>query len=255
MRKIFHRFFTIILVVGSILFLVDFLWACSCAISPIDSEIGSQNIVVLELKAVEKCKDNDTGCGEDNIKKSKLIVKNSFKGKILVGQELNFTQGWGADCIWGFSEKDIGTKYLFFLNKNNFSDGLWKGPVCSRSASLRFAAADLLYVEKYKKVFGKTRLSGMIYNVTEKKSDKPWREFNYEPIAGRKLRIVGKGVDITLKTNKNGAYEIYDLPVGKYRIMPQEVKGYRFLIPDNETDEVEIKANSLTEQNIEYLVD
>ena len=38
-------------------------------------------------------------------------------------------------------------------------------------------------------------------------------------------------------------------------LIPQAVKGYRTLISDNETDEVEIKAKSLVEQNIEYLVD
>jgi hypothetical protein len=257
MRKIIHRFFTIVAIVFVGLLLVDVVKACSCAILPINYEINEQNVVVLELKAVKKCKDNDTGCGEGNIKQSKLEVKNSFKGNFRIGQKLNFAQGYGVDCIWGFSEEDIGKKYLFFLNERNFSDGFWKGPVCSRSGSLNSVAADLLYVEKYKKVFGKTRLSGMFYNVTEKKTDtkKPWREFNYEPIAGRNIRVIGKGVDITLKTNKYGAYEIYDLPVGKYKLIPQAVKGYRTLISDNETDEVEIRANSLIEQNIEYLVD
>lgn len=256
MGKIFHRFFAAVLVTGSILLLADSMLACTCIGDyTLDwSTKASENILLLKLKAVEKYKNGEVQYTTDGIKQSKLIVQKAFKGSIKIGEEVTFQQGEKVDCIWGFSEKEIGTEFLFFLGKNNWFE---LNSICSRSNSLKFSAADLLYVEKFKKVFGKTRLAGVIYNVTEKKADNPvWNSWNYEPIAGRRVRIIGNGIDITLKANKNGAYEVYDLPLGKYRIIPQKVKGYRTLIPSNETiDEVEIKANSLVEQNIEYLAD
>lgn len=252
MRKIFHRFFTIVLVVGSILLWADSASACICLEEPsLDwSAKASENILLLKLISVEKDKTVENLYNPEGIKQSKLIVQQSLKGSMKKGDQLTFSQG-ETDCEWYFSEEQIGTEFIFFLGKNIGS------PICSRSSSLKFAADDLLYLEKYQKVFGKTRLSGIIYNVAEGKTDNPmWKNWNYEPIAGRKVRIVGNEVDITVKTNKYGAYEVYDLPAGKYRLIPQEVKGYRVLMPDNEkTDEIEIKANSLVEQNIEYLVD
>ena len=207
--------------------LVDFVRACSCITPDINQQIkASSDIVIFKLKAVEKYKPNETSFDEENIKQSTLVVQKVYKGGLKIGQEINFVQGGGADCVWGFSEKKLGENYLLFLKSTGFmyssskEKRLWEAHICSRSGSIKEVGADLLYLEKFKKVVGKTRLSGMFYNVTEKKTDtkKPWREFNYEPIPERKIRVVGMGVDITLKTNKYGAYEIYDLPVGKYKL-------------------------------------
>jgi hypothetical protein len=247
--------FAVALVVGSILLSADSVRACICLEEPtLDwSTKTSENILLLKLVSLEKYKDGEEQFTSDGIKQAKLIVQKSLKGSMKKGQDVIFPQG-ETSCDQFFSEEQIGTEFIFYFGKNNFFAA---NSICSRSSSLKFAADDLLYLEKYQKVFGKTRLSGIVYNVTEGKTDNPmWKKWNYEPIADRKVRVVGNGVDIIVKTNKLGAYEIYDLPVGKYRIVPKEVKGYRILIPSNETiDEVEIKAKRLTEQNIEYLVD
>ena len=255
MRKIVRSFFMIILSIWFIFALSNYAIGCTCVSEiPLDwSTIAAENILLLKLKSLEKYQKGEEQLTVDGIKQAKLIVQKSFKGSMKKGQEVIFPQGEETDCFWAFSEKHFGREFLFFLGKK---DSFSLSSICSHSNSLNVAAADLLYVAKYKKVFGKTRLSGMFYNVTEKKSVNPmWRNWNYKPIAGRKLRIVGKGVDLTVKTNKFGAYEIYDLPVGKYKLIPQEVKGYRILIPYNENNEVEVKAKRLVEQNVEYLVE
>jgi hypothetical protein len=250
MRRIFHRFFTFVSIVFLSFLLVDVAKACSCLEeTPLDWWTkASEDILLLKFVAVEKDKSVENRHNPDGITQSKLVVQKSLKGSMKKGQELTFPQG-ETSCDWFFAENEIGTEFIFFLGKNIGSQA------CSRSSSLKFAADDLLYLEKYQKVLGKTRLSGIVYNVTEGKTDNPmWKKWNYEPIPGRKVRVQGNGINITLKTNKNGAYEVYDLPVGKYKIIPHEVKGYRILIPMEKIDEVEIKANSLTKQNIEYLV-
>lgn len=255
MRKIIHRFFTIVSIVFVGLLLVDAAKACTCLEeSALDwSTKASESILLLKLVSLEKYKDGEEQHTTSGIKQAKLIVQKSLKGSMKKGQNVIFQQGEETDCIWRFYEKQIGTEFIFYFGKNSLFSA---NSICSRSSSLKFAADDLLYLEKHQKVFGKTRLSGIVYYVTEGKTDNPmWKKWNYEPILGRKIRVIGNGIDITLKTNKNGAYEVYDLPVGKYRIIPQEVKSYRIVIPSEKIDEVEIKANSLTKQNIEYLVD
>lgn len=250
MRKIFHRFFTIVLVVGSILLLTNFVWACSCITLPLDMTIdGAENIVILELKSVEKFKKGERIVGDDEIKQSKLVVKKVFKGKLKVGQELTFRQGVCCICVWGFNEKSIGTDYLFFLDSNAYQDGLWEGYICSRSGSLKSVGADLLYLEKLKKVKGKTRLSGTVYRTKDR-----WNAASYETMAGIQIRIIGKGVDISLTTDQNGVYEVYNLPVGKYRLIPEKIIGLGLNDSDSKF-EIEIKAKGLEEQNIEYLVE
>ncbi len=256
MRKIIHRFFTIVAIVCVSLLLADVTKACTCTSeSPLDwSAQASESILLLKLVSLEKYKDGEEQHTTSGIKQAKLVVQKSLKGSMKKGQNVIFQQGEETDCIWRFYEKQIGTEFIFYFGKNSLFSA---NSICSRSSSLKFATDDLLYLEKHQKVFGKTRLSGIVYYVTERKTDNQmWKNWNYEPIANKKVRIFGNGIDITLKTNKNGAYEIYDLPVGKYKLIPQKVKGYRILIPSNETiDEVEIKAKSLTQQNIEYLID
>lgn len=256
MRKILHRFFTILAIVFVSLLLADVAKACSCITLPLlDNIKGSENIVLLQLKSVEKFKEGERILSDDGIKQSKLFVKKVFKGKLKVGQELTFNQGVCCICVWGFNEKSIGKEYLFFLDSNSYRDGLWEAYICSGSDSLKFAADDLLYLEKINKVKGKTRLSGMIY-----KTKYRWNVEHYEPMAKTRIRLVGNGIDVTLTTDKNGVYEIYDLPVGKYELIPQKILGFaviesdRFIPPHTNIFEVEIKAKSLVEKDIKYLV-
>lgn len=246
-----RSFFTPVFVIICVLFFKHYASACSCATLPINYQIESPNIVILKLQSVEKYKNGEANYAVGNIKQSKLIVEKVFKGNFKTGQELDFEQGGGADCIWAFDEKSIGTEYLFFLDKNNFSEGLWRGAVCSRSGQVKESGADLLYVKNGKRNLGKTRLSGMLNRVIESSDKKGW---NYTPLAGKTVRILGKGVDVTLKTDENGAYEIYNLPVGKYKIIPQEIRKYRILAPYNDNSEITIEPNSLVEQNFEYLI-
>jgi hypothetical protein len=246
-----------VLMVGSILLSADSVRACSCITLPLlDNIKSSENIVLLQLKSVEKYKEDERVISDDGIKQSKLVVRKVFKGKLKVGQELIFNQGVCCICIWGFNEKSVGTEYLFFLDSNEYKDGLWEAYICSGSDSLKFAASNLLYLEKLNKVKGKTRLSGTVY-----KTKGRWNVEFYEPMAKAKIRLLGNGIDVTLTTDKSGVYEIYDLPVGKYELIPPKIKGFaviesdRFTPPHTNIFEVEIKAKSLTEQDIKYLVD
>src|SRR3712207_9073157 len=62
-----------------------------------------------------------------------------------------------------FSEKRIGTEYLFFLDSKPARKNLWEGYICSRSNSVTSAAADLKYLEADRK---STRLNSSHANIS-----------------------------------------------------------------------------------------
>lgn len=277
MRKIIHRFFKIVFIVGSILLFAEFVRACSCIVSPPVNIAFQQtpNVVILKVKSVEKYKDGEKGYGYDGIKQSKLTVEKVFKGNLKVGQELSFAQGSGADCIWAFTEESIGEDFLFYLGEkpidNKSSEGViaatgqfpvnapnnvWIAFTCSRSGRIKYRADDLKYIENIEKLSGKTRLSGTISQRIESaiEGDEP----AYKQLANRNVRIVGNGKDIQIKTDKNGVYEVYDLPVGKYQVSIEPIAGYKttpFDYPTVETIPIQIKAKQHIEQEFEYYID
>jgi len=252
----FKQISIVLFIAFAVLFSANIAKACSCISSSLDSAIeDSANIVILKLQAVEKYQEGEKGYGYGGIKQSKLTVEKVFKGNLKVGQELIFTQG-GGDCVWTFNEKIIGMDFLFFLGKKP-NDNLWAAFVCSRSNSVKSAADDLMYLEKMSKVKGKTRLSGTIMQVDEPAV--AGEEGSYKRLAGIKVTIVGNGKKIELKTDENGVYEIYDLPVGKYKVTTEKINGYKSNNSDGykstDWEEVEIEAESLSEQDFRFTID
>ena len=76
--------------------------------------------------------------------------------------------------------------------------------------------------------------------------------------AGQKLvgeLLLAFGRNIELKTDDNGAFEIYDLPAGKYNVVPEPIAGYKFNDEKKDSVEVEIKAKSHAEIIFRYEID
>ena len=66
---------------------------------------------------------------------------------------------------------------------------------------------DLLYLENIAKVQGRTRVSGVV-------------DGDDENAAGQQVRITSKNKSYMATTDKNGVYELYDLPPGRYLTEP-----------------------------------
>lgn len=204
--------------------------ACSCGPRPtvLDAFDGSDEIVIVKVLSVEKAEDTDERHYVDGVRTSTLIVEKVFKGKLKVRDEIVFGQGGGADCIWTFSEESIGHQYLFYLTRpEKFSDrsylpskepGLWFAFGCGRSGGLAGATEDLLYLENMGKRRGHTRISGSISG-----------GFDYPDIDvdRKKIKLIGKDKTYETKTDKDGIFEIYDLPPGKYLVEPEMGAGWK----------------------------
>jgi hypothetical protein len=251
MRKIFHRFFAGALVVGSILLLADTVRACSCGGElTMDLAEKTPNIVILKLEDVdEDAKDKDGKVREI----SRLKVEKVYKGNLKVGEIINHEE-YGWSCSWSFDKKSIGTEYLFYLNKPN-DEGFWNGFICSRSTTLKDAGADLLYLDKMDRVRGKSRLSGTVIRETN-----PFLAFldgeklQNNLLTNHKVKIVGENQSIEVTSDKNGAYEIYDLPAGIYEIIPQKIEGYKLYSRGEmiDSEKVLLKPNGHVEANLRF---
>lgn len=249
--------------------------ACSCVVNDtVDKDfVKVPNIAVFKVQSVEKYSESEKGYGYEGIKQSKLSVEKVFKGNLKVGQVLTFAQGGGGDCIWTFSEESIGQEYLFYLGSkplDNKSSGrmisstifenssppqsVWAAFTCSRSGPVKYRTGDVKYLENVSKARGKTRLSGILSQSVRVAVEDEEAKNNL--LSGSKVTVRGNGKNIELKTDKDGFYEIYDLPPGKYKITPEKIYGYKALWGTTEDSvDIEIKDKSHTEQSFEFSID
>jgi hypothetical protein len=206
--------------------------ACSCGPRPTVLEAFEQSdeVVILRAISVEKVQNTETEYYLDGIRSATLVVEKVFKGKLKARDEIVFGQGSGADCIWTFSEESVGRQFLFYLtrpDKPSTAGGLpsrepdlWFTSFCGRSKGLVGATEDLLYLENIAKVRGKTRISGSIGGSFA------YRDIDID-VDGKKIKIIGPKKTYETKTDKDGVFEIYDLPPGKYFIEPETPAGWK----------------------------
>jgi hypothetical protein len=93
--------------------------------------------------------------------------------------------------------------------------------VCSRSGRLKRVAADLKYLENRSSLAGKTRLSGAIA---------AWGEnISLPSVSSLSVKISGSNFQRELKTDKDGFFEIWDIPPGNYQLTFQLPQGWKMV--------------------------
>ena len=194
-------------------------YACTCPNAPtvLDAYERADLVIIARIVSVQKEAQSSQKMVLPlyGVESTTMLVEKVYKGNVRIGEKLAFGQGQGSDCIWAFGEKDIGHRYLFYLNKPYL--GRYYGTACTRSNEVEHADDDLLYLDKLGEVGGKTRISGRLGSL----------DFESPLFGFRKVRIInGKNVREVI-TDKNGVYEIYDLPAGEYLIEPDIPRGWK----------------------------
>lgn len=191
--------------------------ACSClrAATVLDAYERAEVVVVVRVVSLEKAEPEKNG-RPDPVVSAKAAVEKVYKGDLKAGDEMTFAQGGGGGCDWGFDDRSVGRKFLFYVSRPKDS-ALWSASICGRSNVVEGAGDDLLYLDKLDKVRGRSRISGTIRAAHK---DAPNG-------AGRKVRIVGAGRTHEVTTNEEGVYEIYDLPAGNYYVDVETPPGWK----------------------------
>lgn len=152
----------------------------------------------------------------DSSQKVKILVDKTYKG--IKKKEIIFTQNY-SNCFWDFS-KDDGKNILIYLiydkkEKNyNFLVGM--------GGNVEQNNEDLYWLNNLPKSLKRTRISGTIWQYENVEG----RFFSLSLVRDMKLNILGEGKKYEVLTDKNGVYELWDVPVGKYKIFPQIPDGF-----------------------------
>jgi hypothetical protein len=135
-------------------------------------------------------------------RKVKMRVDRAFRGTKAGIIEVQTGQG-DADCGFPFER---GGRYLVFAQ---VMDGRITAGHCGRTKALADAAADLAYVSQ---TFAPSA-GGRVYGDVKAGGDA-----QRLPASGYKVQLIGAGRQWTATTDATGAFEIKDVPAGKFRI-------------------------------------
>ena len=204
----------LLLAVSLVLLLVPRI-AAGCMIVPRPTVLDAYNnadvVVIARTISVEKISEQEPmPLNASRILSTTMEVQKVFKGNLRVGEKMTFGQGNGIRCTWVFYEEEIGQEYLFYLEKPPQDSSLWYEFGYTRSGAIPSVADDLLYLNNMEARRGRTRVSGTV--VDEEDETAP---------PGQKIWILGKNKVYETTTDKNGVYEFYDLPPGRYVLEPK----------------------------------
>ncbi len=193
--------------------------ACGCyPYSTVLEDFEKADIVVIaRLVSLEKTTDPKPRYGGD-INSATMVVEKVFKGDVKSNEKLTFGQGDEVlGCSWSFYQKMIDHQYLLYVYKPEGPLERWYIGTCNRSRDLEYANDDLLYLNNIDKMRGHTRISGVLH--VESMED--------VSLEGRKIRVIGKRKTYVATTDKNGVYELYDVPPGRYVLEPELKFGWK----------------------------
>jgi hypothetical protein len=199
------------------LLLPNIVVGCARGPKPTVLQAYTESDVVVIARAISVEKLSEKAMTGTFVSSTTMEVEKVFKGNLRVGDKLEFGQGNGIRCTAVFYEGDIGKEYLFYLESPPSDEKLWYEFGLGRSQLLKYAADDLLYLNKMDKVRGRTRISGVL-------DENGLAGLSLE---GQRIRIIGKDRTYVAKTDKNGVYELYDVPAGRYVLEPELKFGWK----------------------------
>jgi len=196
------------------------IFACQCGEIPtvLSQFEMSSNIFIAKIVSIEKVKYNSS---YEEVTGAKIIVQKVYKGNYKVDKEFFVAQGNDGICTLTYDKSNVGDELLVYsLSFERFSQN-WQIGYCGRTTELKFAGDDLLYLDNFAKVVGKSRISGTLH-YWGRGENKPSVENQIIKITNYKTKKSYK-----VKTNQDGVYEIYGLPAGWYYVETEPAKGWK----------------------------
>ncbi len=230
-----------------LLFSPDSALACSCLGTPTTcgSFEAAEAVLVGTVMRVENRVAKDQNGREYTSGQTAYVqVDEAFKG--VKSPEMIF-RSYGTSCDVQYG---AGQRWLFYAYHNK-KDDTWAIAPCDRSTQLAWAADDLLYLRALPQSAQKTRIAGRLFNRDN------------TPLIGVKVKLSNRFITREVFTDKNGVYEAYDLPPGKYLVEPEtplnlklrHARGAVITNLDPRTHQVEIKEKGCAVTNFYYTED
>jgi hypothetical protein len=196
-------------------------FACVCLESPSVCDIyqAADAVIVGKIEKIEKARVDDY---DENMygQKVKVRVIKSFKG---ANREFITLAQPDTSCDMQFDEADKSKEYLLYLDLNKKTN-FYKVFVCGRSGETKEASNDLSWLKGLPKSLERNRLSGVLS--LYENSDR----FTFvDYLVGTKIKISGEKKSFEVLTDKNGMFETWDLPPGKYNVkadLPENARLY-----------------------------
>lgn len=179
--------------------------ACGClgTTTVCKSYAGAEAVFVGAVTRVSNKTAKDENGNEHIVGQvAKVQVEEAFKGA--KEPELTF-RSYGTSCDVTYKE---GQRWLFYASYSK-EDKAWAIGVCGRSTLAEHAPDDLSYLRGLPGSAQKTRLAGEL------------RTRDNKTLMGVKVKLIGQTRTYEVFTDKNGVYEVYDLPAGKYVVAPE----------------------------------
>ncbi|HEX8772959.1 MAG TPA: carboxypeptidase-like regulatory domain-containing protein [Pyrinomonadaceae bacterium] len=213
---------------------------CSCVetASPCEAYAEASAVFIGSVMRVEpgKALKGEGGEEYEGGQIAYVQIEKSFKG--IKATEIVLHQP-GHNCAPRFKP---GQRWLLYAAFHRDSK-TWEVYGCGRSTWIESAGDDLLFLQGLPKSATKTRISGELKHYEED----PEKGFTFiNNIIGAKVKIIGAEKTYEVYTDKNGVYEIYGLPPGKYTIEPEIPLGLKvgFSTPFGAGDSTEEDGSS-----------
>lgn len=190
------------------------IYACICGYTQVNEAYKeADTIIVGKVVKIENPELTADGFYKGNQKVQIKIIKSykGYKNEILTLSQENSTCDW-----WFDDEKNLNKDYLFYLFKHKNKKFFSVIP-CGRSKSINDASDDISWLFDLPKSLKRTRISGVV-RINDDASTFP-------PLANVKIKIIGER-NFDLTTDKNGFYEVWDVPIGKYKVTAEIPEKY-----------------------------
>lgn len=144
-----------------------------------------------------------------------IKVEKTFKGRNIKEIVLSQPQ---STCDWNFSDAQ-GKTFLLYLVRNKKTQK-YSAIAEGMGGRVDRESENLYWLNNLPKSLNRTRISGTI----ELFQDKPFKFLNY--IVGTKVKVFNEKNSYEIITDKNGVYEVWDVPIGKYKVVPEIPVGF-----------------------------
>ncbi len=174
---------------------------------------NSEAVIVGTVKSIEQARGPIAGGSVVPGQTVTLAIEDVYKGEI--NDVLEIWQPYSS-CDLAFADSDVGETYLLYLDRLNDPQTL-SVRVCSRSGRAGTLESDRAWLRKLPQSRKSTFITGIISESTIVEGPgSPADRLVIQPIVGIDVALNSNAFRKTVKTDSNGVFQFWDVPVGNY---------------------------------------